>query len=165
MGRQARSVLDLDRLWGRTLEERINPGTYESLLVQLGIQLPVTTRVTLQGEFFTGHNLDQYLGGIGQGINPVLGTEVEAQGGWVQALFDIDHRWSTSLGYGYDDPKNGDLSGVTTRTRNQRLFANLFYNLTDRVTLSGEYSNIKTEFLSEADVTDNRVQLAARYAF
>ena len=144
--------------------ETVDAGEYESVFVHAGVQLPVTRKLTLQGVIWTGENLDNYLGGVGQGVNAAAGTEVQAYGGWAQGVYEIDAHWSASLGYGIDNPNDDDLAG-DARTSNERLFTNVFYKLTDRVTLSTEYSHFTTAYATSGDVTDHRAQFAAQLDF
>ena len=159
------STFALSGAYGREkLSGTTNPGNYDSLLVHGGVLLPITQKFSLQGTLWAGENVDNYLGGIGQGINATDGTEVQAYGGWAQGIYDFNKKWSVSLGYGFDNPDDADLAG-DARTLNERLFTNVFYKLTDAVTLSAEYSYFTTSYALTDAVTDNRIQLGAQYSF
>lgn len=55
---------------------------FDSWSANLDLQIPLGGKVTLKAEVFTSENLDDYFGGIGQGINVDLGCDVAATGGW-----------------------------------------------------------------------------------
>ena len=98
--------------------------------------VPLTERTGVQGEFFMGANLGTFLGGIGQGVCPCLRVPIRSIGGWI----DVWHNWSPScrshVGYGLDDPRNGD--SLFGRTYNQFLFANVSYDVTKYLTTGFE---------------------------
>lgn len=146
------------------LADSAHPGRYDSKLVHASAQIPLGDPFTLQGVIWTGENLDTYLGGIGQGINVTQGKEVRASGGWLQGIVSLNKDTKWSLGYGIDNPNDKDLSG-DARTLNDRLFTNIFYNLTDHVTLIGEYSYLTTKYATSGEVNDNRIQFGAKYSF
>jgi len=142
-----------------------NPDTYNVEVLLLAAQLPLANPFTLQGTLWSGKNLDAYYAGVLQGINLAQGTAVAADGGWLEGVYDFTDRLSCALGYGIDNPDDGDLSLATARTLNQRTFATLFYKVTPAFTVGTEYSVIKTGFKSEDDVTDNRLQFSGQLNF
>ena len=161
---ERQSVFTFSGAYGREkLSGTAHPGTYESWLIHGGVQLPLSRRVTLQGIAWKGANLDNYLGGIGQGINAVTGTEVSTQGGWGQLVYTLSRNTRTSIGYGVEDPKDEDLSGAA-RIHNDRIFTNFFYNATDRVTFGFEYASLRTEYAASVMRT-HRVNFGAQYRF
>ena len=162
---ERQSVFSISGAYGREkLSGTANPGTYESWLIHGGVQLPLSQRFTLQGIAWKGENLDNYLGGIGQGINAVTGSEVSTRGGWGQLVYNLTKNTRTSVGYGIEDPEDEDLSG-DARTRNDRIFTNFFYNATDRVTFGVEYSLLRTDYALSADMQNHRIHFSAQYRF
>ena len=141
-----------------------NPGTYDSRLIHVGVQLPLSQRFTLQGIFWAGENIDNYLGGIGQGIDAVKGVGVSTLGGWGQVIYAPTGNARTSVGYGIEDPRNYDLSG-DARIRNDRIFTNFFYSATDRVTFGVEYSLLRTDYAVSENMLNHRVNFSALYRF
>ncbi len=137
---------------------------YDSWSVIGSLVLPFGNHVGIQGTIWQGANLDNYYGGIGQGINKTLDTEIGAQGGWAQLMFDFTENVNLNLGYGLDDPDDGDLN-KGNRSKNEILFANVFYKLNSAVTLGFEYSNMTTSYKDESDATDNRFQGSAIFKF
>ena len=160
------SVFSVSGLYGeeKTSKEP-NPDTYGVELLLLAAQLPLTEPFTLQGTLWSGQNLDSYYAGVLQGINLAQGSAVSAQGGWLEGVYDLNPRLSFALGYGFDNPDDGDLSLATARTLNQRTFAALFYKVTSSFMVGGEYSVIKTGFKGEDDVTDNRLQFSGQLTY
>ena len=164
------SVFTISGAYGREkLSGTANPGTYESRLIHGGVQLPLSQRFTLQGIVWKGANLDNYLLGIGQGINAVAGTEVSTRGGWGQLVYTLSKNTRTSLGYGIEDPKDEDLEGMQpngdARVRNDRIFTNFFFNATDRVTFGVEYSLLRTDYALSRNMRNHRVNFGAQYRF
>ena len=159
------SVFAISGAYGREkLKGSDNPGIYESWLIHGGAQLPLSQRFTLQGIIWKGANLDNYLGGIGQGIDAVTGTAVSTRGGWAQLVCSLTGRTRTSVGYGFEDPRDEDLSG-DARTHNDRIFTNFFYSPTERVTFGVEYSFIRTDYAVSSDMKNHRVNFGAIYRF
>ena len=145
-----------------------NPVTYESWLIHGGVQLPLSRRFTLQGITWKGANLDNYLSGIGQGINVVKGTEVGTYGAWGQLVFNLTKNTRTSVGYGIEDPNDEDLEdiqGGDARLLNNRIFTNFFYNATDNVTFGVEYARMRTDYAASKDMRNHRVNFAVFYRF
>ena len=111
-------------------------------------------------------NLDTYYGGIGQGVNLSLGEEIEAIGGFAQLLYDPTDKLSFGLGYSVDDPEDEDLVGnKTIMSKNEMYLVNVAYKFTAALTGLAEYSRMTTDYLEKDDATNDRVQLAMKYAF
>jgi len=127
-------------------------------------QIPLTPSVTLSGTIWRGENLDSYLGGVGQGVNRTLGTEIAAKGGWAQLLVEASAALTWGAGYGVDDPDDGDLA-AGGRARNERLFANLFYKLTPAVIVAAEYSRMTTAYKGGTDAEADRVHGSLIFRF
>lgn len=105
-------------------------------------KVPITDRLDVKGEYFTGSNLGTFLGGIGQGVCPCVREGVRSRGGW----FDIGYKWTPRLqshfGYGLDDPIDSEL--FFGRVYNQFFFANIAYDLTKQFNMGFEVSSWKT---------------------
>ncbi|MBW1840144.1 MAG: hypothetical protein JRI49_09430 [Deltaproteobacteria bacterium] len=101
--------------------------------------IPLTEKVALKGEVFVGYNLDDYLGGVLQGVNPTTQEVVKTAGGWMQLSYKNSDKWKYHLGFGIDDPKNNDLSSGM-RSRNSFYFGNVVYSLIPPVDIGLEYS-------------------------
>jgi len=159
------SVFSISGAYGREkVNGTQNPGTYKSWLLHGGGQIPLSQRITLQGILWKGENLDNYFAGIMQGIDTVIGTEVATYGAWGQFIYTLSKNTRTSIGYGIEDPRDEDLSG-DARICTDRLFANFFYNATDRVTFGFEYSSMRTDYAVSGNMQNHRVNFGVQYRF
>ena len=137
---------------------------YDTWSAQGSVFLPLTKCLAVQANIWQGANLDTYYGGIGQGVNATLGEEVEAAGGWAQLLYDPTDKISIGLGYSVDDPDDEDLN-AGQRAKNEMYLVNAAYKFTAALTAMAEYSQMTTDYLDREDATNDRVQLAMKYAF
>ena len=124
--------------------------------------LPLTERFSIKGEAFVGYNLDDYFGGILQGVNPTTQEVIKTAGGWLQLSYKHSDKWKYYLGFGIDDPKNTDLS-EEMRSRNSFYFANVIYTLIPPVNVGLEYSYWETEYKKRSTGTDNRLHMSIIY--
>lgn len=107
-------------------------------------RIPLTQRWSVQGEFFTGTNLSNILGGIGQGVCPCLRVPIRSTGGWGEITYAWNRKLSTHVGYSIDDPNDND--SLIGRTKNSVLYANCIYQVSDQLTTGIEVSSWKTEY-------------------
>ena len=124
--------------------------------------IPLSEYLSIKGEMFLGYNLDDYFGGILQGVNSTTQEIIKARGGWAQLSYDWSSKLKYKAGLGIDDPSNNDLS-AGMRGKNSFYFANVTYNIIPPVTVGLEYSYWNTEYLDESDGTDNRLQASVIY--
>lgn len=110
--------------------------------LNLDARLPLTERCGVQGELFTGANLSAFVGGIGQGVCPCLRVPIRSRGGWCDVWYDWTPRLHSHVGFGLDDPIDRD--SLIGRTYNHFLFANLSYDVTDRLLTGLEVAWWKT---------------------
>ena len=107
-------------------------------------RLPLSERWSLDGEFFTGENLADFLGGILQSVD--LGTRrgIRSTGGW----FALNYQWTKKtefhFGYTIDDPFNQDITTASGRTYNHEIWGNIIYRPHKRWMLAFEASSWKT---------------------
>lgn len=137
---------------------------YDTWSAQGSVYLPLTKCLAVQGNLWVGENLDTYYGAIGQGVNMVLGKAIQAKGGYAQVLWDPTDKLCFGLGYSVDDPDDEDLN-PGMRSKNEQVFVNAFYKINPAVTVMAEYANMTTDYVEGEDATNDRVQLAIRYAF
>jgi hypothetical protein len=107
-------------------------------------KLPLTRRLSCQGEFFTGSNLSNFLGGAGQGVCPCLRVPIRSVGGWGELKYVYNKKVSTHIGYSVDDPNDND--SLIGRTKNQAIYTNVFYDVNDSLTTGIEVSHRRTEY-------------------
>jgi hypothetical protein len=108
----------------------------------IDVRVPLTDRLGVQGEFFTGQDLSPFLGGIGQGVCPCSRRAIRATGGWLDVWYDLTPRWHVHAGYSIDDPNNDDF--LVGRTYNQFFFGNIGFDITPKLFSGLEVSSWKT---------------------
>jgi hypothetical protein len=109
----------------------------------------------VQGEIFTGSNLDSFQGGINQGfsINAPSFAEatsiraIDTTGGWIQfsVIPPKYNNVSFNIAYGIDHPNDTDLS-QGQRSENSGVMANVIWKHTKHFHSAYEYSYMKTKF-------------------
>jgi hypothetical protein len=127
--------------------------------------MPISERLGFQAECFTGENLGAFLGGIGQGINPVTLNPIRSSGGWFSFWYNWTPCLHTNFGYSVDDPCDQDLSLATDKTYNQCYFGNVSYDLTKTFLVGFEVSSWKTLYLGQLPGDSIRSEFVAKYAF
>ncbi|TWU36681.1 hypothetical protein Q31b_49630 [Novipirellula aureliae] len=106
--------------------------------------IPLTEKFSLRGEFFQGRNLSNLLGGIGQGVCPCLRVPIDAIGGWAELRYEVNEKVATHIGYSIDDPDDND--SLIGRTKNQVLYTNLYYKISENLTTGFEVSTWRTDY-------------------
>lgn len=79
--------------------------------VGLDFKVPVSGKVFVMGEIWTGQALGDHRGNIGLVINSTTGKEIEGWGGWIEGQYKHDDHWTFLLGGSVDDPDNADIGG------------------------------------------------------
>ena len=106
----------------------------------------VTPRFGFQGEAFVGQTLGEYTAGILQTVNLVTFQGVHDAGGWIETYYYIcPDKLHTHVGYGIDDPLDGDLS-VGAPVRNETYFANLIWDPTKHIRIAAQLDYHRTEY-------------------
>lgn len=146
----------------------LTPGGHQDRMktwsVNGDITIPLSPCLTFMGEAFVGENLDDFFGGVLQGVNSTLQEEIKSVGGWAQLNYKYDTKWQTNLGFGIDDPDNDDLN-AGNRSRNAFYFANVLYNLIAPVNLGLEYSYWDTDYKNRRGGVNNRIQTSVIYSW
>ncbi|MCA9734609.1 MAG: hypothetical protein H6696_15220 [Deferribacteres bacterium] len=116
---------------------------------------------TIRG--FKGENLNSFFGGVFQGFSSDATSvnNVASMGGWAQAKYTINPKWSATIGGGLDDPEDDYVS----RTRNDWFFGNIAYNAYEAVTFMLETQYLKTSYKTSDAGTSNRFQFVTYYKF
>ncbi|MBI1387259.1 MAG: hypothetical protein GC154_02275 [bacterium] len=137
---------------------------YDSWSLNLDLAIPLFTQLTFRGELFTGENLDAYYGGIGQGVNSLLGREIPANGGWASLSYTPVEQWNFNVGAGFDNPEDYYVvSGG--RTRNIAYFGNAIYMLNPSMLVGLEVSYWQTDYKDIDDGDALRLQTSLIYKF
>ncbi len=112
--------------------------------------LPITDRLGIQGEFFTGADLSTFWGGIIQGVDLGRRKEIRSTGGWVEIWYDWTSDLHSHAGYSIDDPLDSNITSPTGRVYNQYFFANGIVDLTENVQVGVEVSSWKTLYVARS---------------
>ena len=150
------------------------------------VNIAFTKTFQLKGEIWQGQNLDEYQGGINQGIvvtsasgtylnNAVFGgafidaRALKSKGGWFELTFGPFTKWRYNIGASQDNPDDDLLAVSTTarpmRTLNRSRWINALYDLNDAVQIGAEYLNLVTEYKGQQRGDDGRYQLSFIYKF
>ncbi|HSW29604.1 MAG TPA: hypothetical protein VLH75_09010 [Longimicrobiales bacterium] len=130
------------------------------------LTLPMGAKATLNGEAWAGTNMDDYMGGIAQGIR-VAGTsanEVAARGGWAELALRSAAGTQVNFGYSVDDPDDDDLARGS-RSLNRALWANVTRDAGGGLRYGVELSNWETRYVEMASGKSWRVQTSVQYSF
>ena len=141
--------------WGREDFSRFEaePLVLESWSANVDFLFPLSSMITIKGEAFKGANLDDYFGGIGQGISRGYADhhpeymEIESKGGWLAVDIDPTEKVQAGFGFSIEDPLDSQLTRGESRSRNQAIWGNLFYNFTSYLKTAGEVSYWKTDYV------------------
>ncbi len=128
--------------------------------------------LTIQGEVWTGDNINNLYGGVLQGIIRIKDASgavvdldtVEATGGFLSAAITPRKGLLFNVGYGIDDPDNDNLV-YGTRDKNQTAFGNVIWTVVPNFDVGLELAWHKTDWFDEEDGDDIRVQSAFIYKF
>jgi hypothetical protein len=136
-------------------------------LVDLGYNIPLNALLTLNGQIWTGRNLYDFLGGIG---NMGYGSdEVKASGGFANLYIKPAGKLYYNAAVGIDDPVNAKIPASTaSKTRNTTLLVNANALVQNKVTVTFETARQITEYkLSTGykNLYNMHYQLSAKFPF
>ena len=137
----------------------------EVKLVDLGYNIPLMDGLTLNGQVWTGQNLYDFLGGIGQ--NQYGTASVKASGGFANLNIKPAGRFSYNLAYGVDNPVDGTIS-TTPRTRNATALANINWLAYEKVTMTFEAAKQMTEYATasgDEELDNLHYQFSMKFPF
>jgi len=129
------------------------------------LRIPLTERMGVAAEYFTGENLAAYMGGVLQGVDRLTYNTIRSQGGWVDVWYDWRPDLHTHFGYSIDDPFDQALSVGTERTYNHIIFANALYDITKLFTVGLEVSTWKTLYVAERPGDLVHLEMQVRFGF
>jgi hypothetical protein len=149
--------------------------------VALDFVLPLGTRVTVQGEVFTGANLGGFQGGIFQGLvadgaiagpggTPVLDgpRALGTTGGWVQVTAALTPAVTVHGGVGTDDPDDADLFTATrreSRLENTAISFGFQHRASAQVSWGVEYRRLATIYLIAGDKNASHLNVGVTFTF
>jgi hypothetical protein len=163
-----KSAVGLSGHWGREeYDDAVVVGetyTADSWSVIVDWHQPIYKWMALKVELFMGENLDAYVGGIGQGINPVTGEEIDSHGGWFSLAFDPSDKWQYNIGASFDDVEDEEVN-EGDRTLNTSAFGNTIYAANKYMDIGLEISYWGTDYLGDGDADDLRFQASFKFKF
>jgi hypothetical protein len=137
---------------------------FDTQSINLDVTQPVFPWMVVLGELFAGQDLNEYFGGIGQGVNTTTLKEISANGGWVAISLGPWSQWSFNVGGGVDEVDRDDV-GAGARTRNTSVFVNLLYAFNKSAQVGLEVSHWDTHYKGPGDADDVRAQASFIYKF
>lgn len=150
--------------WDETVRLVGGRNDFRSQSLNVDYNLALHDRVAIQGEAWLGRNLSDVRGGVGQGINTALGTEIRSRGGWAELALKLNKYYSIYPGYTMDDPTDRDIA-------NQGRVKNRAWYIVHRFRPGGpflvgiDYLRWTTDYKGLERGTDNRVNLYLQYNF
>jgi hypothetical protein len=155
-------------LWAHHAWERItNPVAgqtrFTSHSIGLDWQWQLSPKWNLRGELWTGRNLSDFRGGIGQGVN-AAGSEIRSKGGWLELGWQYSPKQRLAFGYTIDDPKNADVP-AGGRTNNFAWYLHHRWRLSGNVEVAVNYLFWTTKWQGQATGIDHRINAFVQHNF
>lgn len=141
-----------------------NHKTLDSWSCNMELLMPLNEQFTFAGECFTGSNLDDYYGGIVQGVNTTTLKDIRSRGGWASLRYNFSPSATLSIGAGIDNPNDNDLP-LGGRTLNQTIFATFIKKITPNFILGLQLSDWKTDYNNIPESNAIRAQSSLTYKF
>jgi hypothetical protein len=167
-----KTALGVSGHWGREEYDLNADGDnkkFKTWSVNVDFVQPIAKWLDIRGELFTGENLAQYCGGIGQGVEVntaqnVFYEEIGSKGGWLAARIKPADKWAFSAGAGMEKVDAGDLNGGD-RKMNRTMFVNGVYSINKNTSVGLELAHLRTEYQGGGDAEDIRAQMSFMYNF
>lgn len=150
--------------WEETTKPVAGQKYFTSYSVGLDWQWQLASKWDLKGEIWQGHNLSDFRGGIGQGINATTGSEIRTAGGWLEAGYQSSARYRIAAGYTLDDPIDRDIP-AGGRVQNYAFYLHNRWKLSGNVDLGANYIFWTTKWVGMTTGTDHRFSLFAAHNF
>jgi hypothetical protein len=156
------------------LDQSATTYTIDSWSTSLELSLPLSNKLLFASECFTGANLDNYYGGIGQGISTTYNA-IRSHGGWAALRYTLSPSTTVAFGAGIDNPDNENLPAyirptsttetTSVRSFNRTIFANVIESITPNFILGLQLSQWKTGYIGSSDSDVWRTQTSLTYTF
>jgi hypothetical protein len=137
---------------------------FSSQAVGLDAELPLGRRFVARGEAWTGRNLSDIRGGIGQAVNRTTGRGIQSRGGWAEVGGDVTTRYSVFAGITAEAPDEDDVP-QGGRTRNGAWYIVNRVSAGRPFVVGADYLRWRTEYAGLPDGTDNRVNAYVIFNF
>jgi len=131
-------------------------GGAESDSTALSVEVPVCGSTSIKGEYWTGENVDAYVGNAGTGV--------ESDGMWLAVTHKASDKVKFNVGYGMEDPDDVFLA-ANDLSENSTIYGNVFYAVDSATTIAFELAQHDSSYLGAQDEDGLRVQLAAIFKF
>ena len=166
------ATVGLSGHWGKEEYDLNSTGRnteFDSWSLNMDLDQPVSEKVAIKAEIFTGENLNAYLGGIGQGVivdanQPIYYKEISSSGGWIAASLGPWKNKRFNVGIAVDDADSSDIN-AGDRTLNRSVFGNMICALDKQTDIGFELSHWRTEYKGSGDAESLRAQLSFIYKF
>ena len=166
------ATVGLSGHWGKEEYDLNSTGRnteFDSWSLNMDLDQPVSEKVAIKAEIFTGENLNAYLGGIGQGVivdanQPIYYKEIGSSGGWIAASLGPWKNKRFNVGIAVDDVDSSDIN-AGDRTLNRSVFGNMICALDKQTDIGFELSHWRTEYKGSGDAESLRAQLSFIYKF
>ncbi len=127
-------------------------------------RIQLLERTKIQGEYFTGQLVGDYMGAIFQTFDPISGIPVDAQGFWAEVEHGLNDKMQVHVGYGVDNvEEEGGVAQLFARNQNSNIYGNLFYGFSPELSIAGELSWWKTKYIGLEDGAPFRFEMSLIY--
>jgi len=166
-------------IWGHNGEYRFDRAAaingrraFSSNALGLDLRMPITSKLVLQGEAWTGKALNDIRGGVGQDINAITGEDIHSVGGWAELLYTVNTWYTLGGGFTIDNPDNDEVTPftganqtATGRTHNRTYYIVNRFNLGSGFQVGADWMFFDTEFRGLRPGSTNRWNLWLRHNF
>jgi hypothetical protein len=156
-------------IWGMLAIDQVNQAIagrneFRSRGIGVDLRFPITQHLVIHGEAFYGRNLDDFRGGIAQGINPVTGVTIETHGAWAELVYNPVPWYVLAVGGSFDNPTNSTVP-EQGRTLNYVGWVGNRFPVGNGVTFGADYYYWSTEYKGLQRGQANLVKLFLAAAF
>lgn len=130
------------------------------------LALPLGSALALSGEVWSGSNMDDFLGGVAQGVR-VRGTganAIDTHGGWAELSWTATGHLALHAGASRDDPEAEDLD-EGARDLNEALWGTIAHDVGGGLRYGLEVSRWRTRYVGMLEGTSWRVQSSVIFSF
>jgi len=152
-------------VWGHVASDELADGTrHPSRSIGAHLFLPAGPKMVWIAEAYTGTNVADLGGGIGQSVNAVTGRTIRAYGGWAELAIVPTRKHMVALGGSGDFAREDDLE-MGDRQKNGTAYGVIRYKPKASLQLGVEYLYWKTLYKGMSGGTANRFNLHASVFF
>lgn len=151
--------------WERVTKPVANQTRFKSHSVGLDLNWQISRKWNLKGEVWTGRNLSDFRGGIGQGVNTITGSEIRSKGGCLELGWQYSPKQRLAIAYTVDDPKDADVPSSDGRTKNFVWYLHHRWRLNGNVEIGFNYLFWTTKWRGQATGIDHRFNTFVQHNF